>query len=1147
MPKILNARYALVEKEPPRKGGMAEIHRAIDIEENGQSVAIKFFKADLDADRLHLEAYSRECTILQRLTHPNIVKILDGGTDSESGRRFLVLEWLERSLSQQLSSNRPAGWDSFYTDIGQPILGALSYAYGQNVIHRDLKPQNVLYAADGALRVADFGISKLTSLIAPGITVAGFRSEPYSPPEPDDGRFTETRDVYGFAVLTLACLSEKPLVSLGDVCKALEDFDGPPEVADVLEKALSREPDSRQPNIVALRRELEGVQSKREDHFVAAASRRRCHVRITTRAEGRMRDLLGETGIEPRQAIIADLNELCGIKRHESGHRTNGGTFDLALYAGQYLYHAMIDNDSKAHLVIYNVVPLQPSWLDAQRESAWMPKLQFLPLSGQPPPDAVGTVAWIVESVAEYETSLAEKRREARGEALFRTWNAILQAKGEVEQRRAAPILYEGVERDGNRLRLKTAEPLDDDLVDQPRLIEISEHVVIAGVVESVGAGNVVLWTEEEVSEDVPRRGRLILDTRAERHAINRQRQALDAIRFRRAARPELRDLLVEPEKVRPPSDPGRVEFVGGRLDESKQRAVTKALGTDSFLIVEGPPGTGKTRFITELVLQTLRRMPKARILLTSQTHVALDNALAQLRSVDPTMKLVRIGRRHDEKVSPEVSDLLLENRVESWLHLVQQRSERFLTGHAIELGVDAKEIALGMAAGRLHGALRALEELEKRKSAADQIAKQLEKQESERSPTGEGDTYHELKEALRESTETTKRLEFEHKRAEDRVKESRTTLAALSDFGVELSKLSANELQEWEQAFLEQNAQTRKMGRLIALAQEWFVRFGRSRDFFAALIADSQVIAGTCIGFGGVRGMNAIDFDLCIVDEASKAAVTELLVPLSRARRWILVGDRNQLPPFVEDALEDKSLLETHGLREEDLKHTLLESLADHLPADCVTRLQHQHRMVRQIGDLVNHCFYGDLISVREGDSGFLAPALPRPVTWFSTEKLATRWEKRDCASFKNLEEVRQICRILKHLNFMAQTKKTKLSVAVLSGYSSQREELRRALDADHQALESITIECNTVDAFQGREADVAIYSVTRCNDRGDIGFLRERRRLNVALSRARIGLAIVGDPGFLRSAQRENPWIRVLDYIESHPADCAMQDVAQ
>ena len=1147
--QILQQRYALVPNEKPRTGGMAEIRRAIDMVAGQKSVAIKFFKADIEADRLHLEAYSRECRALQRLHHPNIVRILDGGTEPESGRRFLVLEWLETPLSQHLASAPLAGWDTFYEDIGRPILDALVYAFGQDVLHRDLKPQNVLFSSEGVIKVADFGISKLRSHVAPGLTVAGFRSEPYTPPETDIGTTSESRDVYGFAVLALECLADEPLVSYEDVYRELEHFDGPPEVADVLRVALSTNPAERQRDVVALKDELDKIQGDREAGFEAASPRRRCYVKITRKVETAIQQTFGQAGTDAKRLVLEDLNEICGLKRFvpkNDDARSRDPGFRIALYAAQYLYHAVIDRQSRAYLVVQNALPWQSSSLEYQRDSAWLPRVHYQLQIGSGTPDGgVATMEWLVDGLAQHEAALCDQNQAARQDDLFRRWMSILHAKSDVEQRRETPIRYNGFKQQGSRLKLFTGYAVEDTLIGQPRLIELTERGdrVVAGEVDSVGDDYIVLWVDDEITDPIPLRGKLQFDTRASRQAIHRQRQAVDAVRFRRSARLDLRDLLLDPENAAAPTDSGQVKFATNGLDESKQKAVSAALGTDSFLVVEGPPGTGKTRFIAEVVIQTLRRSPKARILVTSQTHVALDNALEHIRRADASLKLLRIGRRNDERVSPEVMDLLLENRVDGWLASVRERSGQFLERYAKERGVDRAEIELGMAAARLRAALDEAREVKQRSDVVEAEMANLSRQEAKTATMGRGDTYHELKEALREAGETAKQLDTQLKRASRRVEIARGDLKALPDLGSEVGDLSAGELREWEEAFLEGTEATREVHRLVTLAEEWYLRFGRSRDFFAALIADAQVIAGTCLGFAGVRGIQNVEFDVCIVDEASKATVTELLVPLSRSRKWILVGDRKQLPPFVEDAVGDPLILQAHNLEKEDLTVTLLDILAERLPEACVTGLVHQHRMVREIGDLVSHCFYdGELYSVRAGDSGFGAP-LPKAVTWLNTAGLKDRREVHDHGSYKNLAEVGQISRLLKRVNFLARARGQRYSVAILSGYAAQKQEIRRALDHAEQELDRLSVECNTIDAFQGREADIAIYSVTRSNGRGDLGFLRERRRLNVALSRARIGLCIVGDAAFVRSASGYNPWIKVLEYMESHTEDCAFE----
>lgn len=101
----------------------------------------------------------------------------------------------------------------------------------------------------------------------------------------------------------------------------------------------------------------------------------------------------------------------------------------------------------------------------------------------------------------------------------------------------------------------------------------------------------------------------------------------------------------------------------------------------------------------------------------------------------------------------------------------------------------------------------------------------------------------------------------------------------------------------------------------------------------------------------------------------------------------------------------------------------------------------------------------------------------------------------------------------------------------------------MRRELSARFDQWGALAVEINTVDAFQGREADIAIYSVTRSNDQGNIGFLRDFRRLNVALSRGREYLLVVGDHIFARSVQGLNPFRSVVEHIEAHPSECSIR----
>jgi superfamily I DNA and/or RNA helicase len=268
--------------------------------------------------------------------------------------------------------------------------------------------------------------------------------------------------------------------------------------------------------------------------------------------------------------------------------------------------------------------------------------------------------------------------------------------------------------------------------------------------------------------------------------------------------------------------------------------------------------------------------------------------------------------------------------------------------------------------------------------------------------------------------------------------------------------------------------------------------------------------------------------------------------VPLSRARKWILVGDGRQLPPFMEDGLRDKSVLEANNLNQEMLIETLFDRLQDQLPPDSKTALLMHHRMVPEIGGLVSHCFYaGELTSAPKTWDPTFQHILPKPVVWLTTAPLLGRAEVSSGLSFNNPCEVRIIYDLLLRMNGLAETRGSKWKVLVITGYSEQKRSLDRTLASLVPKLSALTVECNTVDAVQGREADVAIYSVTRSNTAGRLGFLRESRRLNVALSRGKQYLVLVGDHLFCRTATgAENPFRQIVEYIEQNPSTCALKE---
>lgn len=135
------------------------------------------------------------------------------------------------------------------------------------------------------------------------------------------------------------------------------------------------------------------------------------------------------------------------------------------------------------------------------------------------------------------------------------------------------------------------------------------------------------------------------------------------------------------------------------------------------------------------------------------------------------------------------------------------------------------------------------------------------------------------------------------------------------SDHIKHFATCSADELRAWADTYAPKTQAGAQLKKMLAAHADWETRFGRSWEFRAALIAASQVVAGTCLGVMSIPGRKTITYDLCIVDEASIATPTQVLVPMARARRTVLVGDNRQLSPFQDPELKSSGLLERYGL----------------------------------------------------------------------------------------------------------------------------------------------------------------------------------------------------------------------------------------
>lgn len=300
------------------------------------------------------------------------------------------------------------------------------------------------------------------------------------------------------------------------------------------------------------------------------------------------------------------------------------------------------------------------------------------------------------------------------------------------------------------------------------------------------------------------------------------------------------------------------------------------------------------------------------------------------------------------------------------------------------------------------------------------------------------------------------------------------------------------------------------------------------------------NVVMGTCIGIGMNFNLqrSGIMFDTVIIDEAGKANLSETTVPMKLGRKYILVGDNKQLPPFMdtEDISEFINESGNTSFNKEEVESAISSSLFedfledDNFPKDSSVLLNYQYRMNPEIGNYISELFYKEALMNGRGTENQICnlSSFPSAVTFIDTSSSSNEkaYEKGGLKEgWYNPEEIQIFKeRLLPRIEELL-AENSSLSVGIITPYRKQRSLLMK--EVKDTALDNSVY---TIDSIQGSEFDIVILSLVRAFNtkygNRTVGFLDDMRRLNVALSRAKKKLIIIGNLDTLcdEKAHRKN-----------------------
>lgn len=1002
------------------RGHFSNVFKAYDTNSDKQ-VALKVLGIG-DADRDIAEAmFAKEVDALSGFKHNHVVKLLDHFVDKTTGAFCIVLELIPNAISldklvKEIAAGRHEAFDlGWLLQQLKQLVFVLDHAHTRRVVHRDVKPANLLFGGHvGAetIRLADFGVARLLEHYgrATSITLPHFVSVPYAAPEQlSQTGTTYASDLYAFGVTAAALITLRlPTKTLaGDhleevlegVAIALEPAGAGDIGRKLIEDLVHVDPVHRPPAQV--------VVHVLDSLIQRVKPRPQVGLDVTRSA----RDKIEGFGLTVSE-FLKDLNTHT-VASYEENVIDEEKKVNVNFYGTSVRGLTVVDRVDPERLVLVDARLDQPHLHKRRRESNLVRICRYELIEGKP------SAYDLLNEFYEYHVvdNRSRKRFETKRELLASGMYILDRLEEEATE------LIIGYRQSEN-------QPFDDILMLEVDYVRPagSDGQLTAGVFDSdviegwidgldketaiglkrpgkrtpLGLGRIrdyngythELTVQLSTQRQIPAQGELECQNVAQIASNRRQRLAVDRLLADSTVNPRLGDILVDPN-LNSIGSREPIELVQALEPKSEiQDIVEHALAAEDIYLIQGPPGTGKTTLITELVLQILKVHPTARILITAQANPAVDNAIERIREV------------------AKQSDFDIRT-----LRLARSKTSRSLT--EFEDSYKAWAEAVSMEAGNNLQSLRA---------------------------TLDKESFTRVSEAI----------------------------------------------------------------------ENWREKIQWASDVRQDYAHSVSVYGVTCLMTPTLwELLNQVEFDWVIVDEAAKATDTEVLVPLVHGKRFVLVGDQRQLPPYIHTNIERRMVAD--GFDRSSMRTSLFEKLFDAVPVTNRTTLQRQFRMHSTLADFVGDLFYEDIGGL---ETGLADEERSIALDWASKYAHRAFWidiptgkeeQVEGGTSFFNQSEAVRVNAVLEQFNSELQKKNVFYTVGVITPYIAQVDVLRSQIVPSSNTWTNLDIEVSTVDSFQGRENDITMYSMVRTAP-GKLRFVEDEKRLNVSLSRAKRLLMMFG-----------------------------------